>query len=75
MGDLAALLKEQGGESIVSAENLGGLIKMIAQGKISGKIAKEILPKMWPRARLRKQSCSAKAAADQRHRRARKNRR
>jgi aspartyl-tRNA(Asn)/glutamyl-tRNA(Gln) amidotransferase subunit B len=44
MGDLAALLKEQGGE--MSAENLGGLIKLIAQGKISGKIAKEILPKM-----------------------------
>jgi aspartyl-tRNA(Asn)/glutamyl-tRNA(Gln) amidotransferase subunit B len=49
MGDLAALLKEQGKEitdSPVSAENLGGLIKMIAAGKISGKIAKEILPKM-----------------------------
>src|SRR5580704_4983647 len=49
MGDLAALLKEQGKEIIesrVSAENLGGLIKLIAQGKISGKIAKEILPKM-----------------------------
>jgi aspartyl-tRNA(Asn)/glutamyl-tRNA(Gln) amidotransferase subunit B len=49
MGDLAALLKEQGkeiSESPISAENLGGLIKMIAQGKISGKIAKEILPKM-----------------------------
>jgi aspartyl-tRNA(Asn)/glutamyl-tRNA(Gln) amidotransferase subunit B len=50
MGDLAALLKEQGREiteSPVSAENLGGLIKLIAQGKISGKIAKEILPKMF----------------------------
>jgi aspartyl-tRNA(Asn)/glutamyl-tRNA(Gln) amidotransferase subunit B len=49
MGDLAALLKEQGTEiteSPVSAENLGGLIKLIAEGKISGKIAKEILPKM-----------------------------
>jgi aspartyl-tRNA(Asn)/glutamyl-tRNA(Gln) amidotransferase subunit B len=49
MGDLAALLKEQGKEitdSPVSAENLGGLIKLIAQGKISCKIAKEILPKM-----------------------------
>jgi aspartyl-tRNA(Asn)/glutamyl-tRNA(Gln) amidotransferase subunit B len=49
MGDLAAFLKEQGKEiteSPVSAENLGGLIKMIADGKISGKIAKEILPKM-----------------------------
>jgi aspartyl-tRNA(Asn)/glutamyl-tRNA(Gln) amidotransferase subunit B len=49
MGDLAAQLKEQGTditESPVSAENLGGLIKLIAEGKISGKIAKEILPKM-----------------------------
>jgi aspartyl-tRNA(Asn)/glutamyl-tRNA(Gln) amidotransferase subunit B len=49
MGDLAALLKEQGVEiakSPLSAENLGGLLKMIAEGKISGKIAKEILPKM-----------------------------
>jgi aspartyl-tRNA(Asn)/glutamyl-tRNA(Gln) amidotransferase subunit B len=50
MGDLAALLKEQDkdiADSPVSAENLGGLIQMIAQGKISGKIAKEILPKMF----------------------------
>ena len=50
MGDLAALLKEQGKEiteSPVSAENLAGLIKMIEQGKISGKIAKEILPMMF----------------------------
>jgi aspartyl-tRNA(Asn)/glutamyl-tRNA(Gln) amidotransferase subunit B len=49
MGDLAALLKEQDQditESPVSAENLGGLIKLINEGKISGKIAKEILPKM-----------------------------
>jgi aspartyl-tRNA(Asn)/glutamyl-tRNA(Gln) amidotransferase subunit B len=49
MGDLAALLKEHGTEiacSPVSAKNLGGLIKLIEQGKISGKIAKEILPKM-----------------------------
>jgi len=49
MGDLAALLKETGkeiGESPVSAENLGRLIKLIAEGKISGKIAKELLPKM-----------------------------
>jgi aspartyl-tRNA(Asn)/glutamyl-tRNA(Gln) amidotransferase subunit B len=50
MGDLAALLKERDkdiADSPVSAENLGGLIQMIAQGKISGKIAKEILPKMF----------------------------
>jgi aspartyl-tRNA(Asn)/glutamyl-tRNA(Gln) amidotransferase subunit B len=50
MGDLAALLKEQNKEicdSPVSAENLGGLIKMIDHGRISGKIAKEILPIMF----------------------------
>ncbi len=44
MGDLAALSKEHA--SAVSPENLGGLIKLIADGKISGKIAKDILPKM-----------------------------
>ena len=50
MGDLAALLKEHDKditESPVTAENLAGLIKMIAQGTISGKIAKEIIPKMF----------------------------
>jgi aspartyl-tRNA(Asn)/glutamyl-tRNA(Gln) amidotransferase subunit B len=49
MGDLAALLKEaekEISESPVSAEHLGRLIKMISEGKISGKIAKELLPKM-----------------------------
>ena len=49
MGDLAALLKESEKEieqSPISAENLGRLIKLIAEGKISGKIAKELLPKM-----------------------------
>jgi aspartyl-tRNA(Asn)/glutamyl-tRNA(Gln) amidotransferase subunit B len=49
MGDLAALLKEAGkeiGESPVSAVNLGRLIKLIGEGKISGKIAKELLPKL-----------------------------
>jgi aspartyl-tRNA(Asn)/glutamyl-tRNA(Gln) amidotransferase subunit B len=49
MGDLAALLKDaekEIAESPVSAENLGRLIKLIAEGKISGKIAKELLPKM-----------------------------
>jgi aspartyl-tRNA(Asn)/glutamyl-tRNA(Gln) amidotransferase subunit B len=50
MGDLAALLKEAGkeiAESPVSAENLGALVQLIAQGKISGKLAKEIFPKMF----------------------------
>ena len=49
MGDLAALLKieeKEIGASPVSAENLGRLIVLIAEGKISGKIAKELLPKM-----------------------------
>jgi aspartyl-tRNA(Asn)/glutamyl-tRNA(Gln) amidotransferase subunit B len=49
MGDLAALLKASETEiaaSPVSADNLGRLIKLIADGKISGKIAKELLPKM-----------------------------
>jgi aspartyl-tRNA(Asn)/glutamyl-tRNA(Gln) amidotransferase subunit B len=50
MGELAAALKESGkdvSESPVSAENLGRLVMLIAQGKISGKLAKEIFPKMF----------------------------
>jgi aspartyl-tRNA(Asn)/glutamyl-tRNA(Gln) amidotransferase subunit B len=50
MGDLAGLLKAEGkeiDESPVSAENLGRLVALIAQGKISGKLAKEIFPKMF----------------------------
>jgi aspartyl-tRNA(Asn)/glutamyl-tRNA(Gln) amidotransferase subunit B len=50
MGDLAGLLKDAGkeiDESPVSAENLGALVGLIAQGKISGKLAKEIFPKMF----------------------------
>jgi aspartyl-tRNA(Asn)/glutamyl-tRNA(Gln) amidotransferase subunit B len=50
MGDLAGALKEAGkeiGESPVSAENLGKLVALIAQGKTSGKLAKEIFPKMF----------------------------
>jgi aspartyl-tRNA(Asn)/glutamyl-tRNA(Gln) amidotransferase subunit B len=31
----------------VSAENLGELVKLIAQGELSGKLAKEIFPKMF----------------------------
>jgi aspartyl-tRNA(Asn)/glutamyl-tRNA(Gln) amidotransferase subunit B len=49
MGDLAALLKQEGREiedSPVSAENLGGLLKLIAEGKLTGKLAKEVFPKM-----------------------------
>ena len=50
MGDLTALLKEAGkevSESPVSAANLGRLIVLIGEGKISGKLAKEIFPKMF----------------------------
>jgi len=50
MGDLAGLLKAEGKEiedSPVSAENLGRLVALIAQGEISGKLAKEIFPKMF----------------------------
>jgi aspartyl-tRNA(Asn)/glutamyl-tRNA(Gln) amidotransferase subunit B len=49
MGDLAAQLKESGHEisaSPVSAANLGRLIALIGEGKISGKLAKEIFIKM-----------------------------
>ena len=49
MGDLSALLKEAGKEiedSPMSAEHLGRLIALIANGKINGKLAKEIFPKM-----------------------------
>jgi aspartyl-tRNA(Asn)/glutamyl-tRNA(Gln) amidotransferase subunit B len=50
MGDLAGLLKSEGkeiGESPVSAENLGTLVASIAQSRITSKLAKEILPKMF----------------------------
>jgi aspartyl-tRNA(Asn)/glutamyl-tRNA(Gln) amidotransferase subunit B len=50
MGDLAGLLKAEGkdiSESPVSAEGLGQLVALVAQNKISSKLAKEILPKMF----------------------------
>jgi aspartyl-tRNA(Asn)/glutamyl-tRNA(Gln) amidotransferase subunit B len=49
-GDLMGLLNAAGKqitESPVSAENLGELLALIARGEISGKLAKEILPKMF----------------------------
>ena len=49
MGDLAALLKEENKEiedSPISAAHLGQLIKLIGEGKLTGKLAKEVLPKM-----------------------------
>lgn len=50
MGDLAAALKGANLEfdaSPVSPESLGELIALIASGEISGKLAKEIFPKMF----------------------------
>ncbi len=50
MGDLMAALKAEGktiGESPVAPEQLGELVGLIDRGEISGKLAKEIFPKMW----------------------------
>jgi aspartyl-tRNA(Asn)/glutamyl-tRNA(Gln) amidotransferase subunit B len=50
MGDLAGLLKGAGKEiteSPISAQHLGELVKLIAGGELSGKLAKEIFPKMF----------------------------
>jgi aspartyl-tRNA(Asn)/glutamyl-tRNA(Gln) amidotransferase subunit B len=50
MGDLMGLLKAEGkeiAESPVSPENLGELVKLIAKGELSGKLAKEVFPKMF----------------------------
>ncbi|HLJ17836.1 MAG TPA: Asp-tRNA(Asn)/Glu-tRNA(Gln) amidotransferase subunit GatB [Bryobacteraceae bacterium] len=50
MGDLMGALKEQGKEiteSPVSPEQLGELVSLISKGEISGKLAKEIFPKMF----------------------------
>ena len=50
MGDLAGLLKTHGkeiGDSPVRAEDLGRLVKLLAMGELSGKLAKEIFPKMF----------------------------
>jgi aspartyl-tRNA(Asn)/glutamyl-tRNA(Gln) amidotransferase subunit B len=50
MGDLMGMLKAEGkeiGESPISPESLGGLVKLLAQAELSGKLAKEIFPKMF----------------------------
>ncbi len=50
MGDLMGLLKAEGREiadSPVSAQHLGELVELIARGELSGKLAKEIFPKMF----------------------------
>ncbi|MFL6352979.1 MAG: Asp-tRNA(Asn)/Glu-tRNA(Gln) amidotransferase subunit GatB [Bryobacteraceae bacterium] len=52
VGDLMGLLKAAGQEiaaSPVSAEHLGELVALINKGELSGKLAKEILPKMLER--------------------------
>lgn len=49
-GDLMGLLKAQGkeiAESPVSAKSVGELIALIGKGELSGKLGKEILPKMF----------------------------
>jgi aspartyl-tRNA(Asn)/glutamyl-tRNA(Gln) amidotransferase subunit B len=50
MGDLMGLLKAEGKEiadSPVSARHLGELVALVGKGDISGKLAKEIFPKMF----------------------------
>jgi len=50
MGDLAASLKEAGrdiADSPVSPDRLGELIAMVTKGDLTGKLAKEIFPKMF----------------------------
>ncbi len=50
MGDLAGLLKAAGREienSPVSATHLGELVALIVKGELTGKLAKEVLPKMF----------------------------
>src|SRR5712692_3315200 len=50
MGDLSGALNAAGkgiGESPVSAAHLGELVALIGKGEISGKLAKEIFPKMF----------------------------
>ncbi len=50
MGDLAAFLKADGKaieDSPVSPEHLAELVKLIGSGELSGKLAKEIFPKMF----------------------------
>jgi aspartyl-tRNA(Asn)/glutamyl-tRNA(Gln) amidotransferase subunit B len=48
--ELMGMLKADGKEietSPVSAENLGELLAMVAKGELTGKLAKEVLPKMY----------------------------
>jgi aspartyl-tRNA(Asn)/glutamyl-tRNA(Gln) amidotransferase subunit B len=50
MGDVAGALKAEGKEisnSPVSAEHLGELLRLMAKGEISGKLAKDVFAKMF----------------------------
>ena len=50
MGDLSGLLKagnREISESPVSAEHLGELVGMVVRGELTGKLAKDVLPKMF----------------------------
>ena len=50
MGDVAALLKADGkemDECPVEAARLGELLKLLGTGELTGKLAKEVLAKMW----------------------------
>ncbi len=50
IGDLMGLLKAAGKEiteSPVTAANLGNLVALLSRGELTGKLAKEILPKMF----------------------------
>jgi aspartyl-tRNA(Asn)/glutamyl-tRNA(Gln) amidotransferase subunit B len=50
MGDLMGMLKAEGkeiAESPIGADRLGELVRMLGTGEISGKLAKEIFPKMF----------------------------
>jgi aspartyl-tRNA(Asn)/glutamyl-tRNA(Gln) amidotransferase subunit B len=50
MGDLMGALKAEGreiGDSPVSAAHLGELVRLLGSGELSGKLAKQIFPKMF----------------------------
>jgi aspartyl-tRNA(Asn)/glutamyl-tRNA(Gln) amidotransferase subunit B len=50
IGDLAGMLKADGKDiesSPLEAERLGELVGLVAKGELTGKLAKEILPKMY----------------------------
>ena len=76
MGDLAAALKADNkdyADSPVPADRLGELIALIGKGELTGKLAKEIFPKMYAGGEQPQGHHGARRPeADQRHGRARK---